>query len=60
MPQDYIEIHGARANNLKNISLRIPKREPLGGRHTCLNWTHGRTSVEYKEISRVGQMLSIP
>jgi excinuclease UvrABC ATPase subunit len=26
MPQEYIEIRGARANNLKNVSLRIPKR----------------------------------
>ena len=26
MPQDYIEIRGARENNLKNVSLRIPKR----------------------------------
>jgi excinuclease UvrABC ATPase subunit len=25
--QEYIEIHGARENNLKNISLRIPKRK---------------------------------
>ncbi len=27
MPQEYIEIRGARENNLKNISLRIPKRK---------------------------------
>ena len=27
MPQEYIEIHGARENNLKNVSLRIPKRK---------------------------------
>lgn len=27
MTQEYIEIHGARENNLKNISLRIPKRK---------------------------------
>jgi excinuclease UvrABC ATPase subunit len=27
MFQEYIEIHGARENNLKNISLRIPKRK---------------------------------
>jgi excinuclease UvrABC ATPase subunit len=27
MPQEYIEIHGARENNLKNVSLRIPKRQ---------------------------------
>src|SRR6266508_1655810 len=27
MPQEYIEIHGARENNLKNISLSIPKRK---------------------------------
>jgi excinuclease UvrABC ATPase subunit len=27
MPQDYIEIRGARENNLKNVSLRIPKRQ---------------------------------
>lgn len=26
MPQEYIEIRGARENNLKNVSLRIPKR----------------------------------
>src|SRR5215208_5588635 len=27
MGQEYIEIHGARENNLKNVSLRIPKRK---------------------------------
>ena len=27
MPQEYIEIRGARENNLRNISLRIPKRK---------------------------------
>ncbi len=27
MLQEYIEIHGARENNLKNVSLRIPKRK---------------------------------
>jgi excinuclease UvrABC ATPase subunit len=27
MPQDYIEIRGGRENNLKNRSLRIPKRK---------------------------------
>ncbi len=27
MSQEYIEIRGARANNLKNVSLRIPKRK---------------------------------
>src|SRR6188768_2796749 len=27
MPQEYIEIRGARENNLKDVSLRIPKRE---------------------------------
>jgi excinuclease ABC A subunit len=27
MPQEYIEIRGARENNLKNISVRIPKRK---------------------------------
>jgi excinuclease UvrABC ATPase subunit len=27
VPQEYIEIHGARENNLKNVSLRIPKRK---------------------------------
>jgi excinuclease UvrABC ATPase subunit len=27
MPQEYIELRGARENNLKNISLRIPKRK---------------------------------
>src|SRR5574341_1104914 len=26
MIQEFIELHGARENNLKNISLRIPKR----------------------------------
>jgi excinuclease UvrABC ATPase subunit len=25
MSQEYIEIRGARENNLKNVSLRIPK-----------------------------------
>ena len=27
MAQEYIEIRGARENNLKNVSLRIPKRK---------------------------------
>lgn len=27
MPQEYIEIRGARENNLKNVSLRLPKRK---------------------------------
>ena len=27
MAQEYIEIHGARENNLNNVSLRIPKRK---------------------------------
>ena len=27
MAQEFIEIHGARENNLKNVSLRIPKRQ---------------------------------
>ena len=27
MPKEYIEIRGARENNLKNVSLRIPKRQ---------------------------------
>src|SRR4026208_1889755 len=27
MPQEYIVIRGARENNLKNVSLRIPKRK---------------------------------
>jgi excinuclease UvrABC ATPase subunit len=27
VPQEYIEIRGARENNLKNVSLRIPKRK---------------------------------
>jgi hypothetical protein len=27
MPQEYIEIRGARENNLKNVSLRIPKHK---------------------------------
>src|SRR6476659_2868390 len=27
MAQEYIEIRGARENNLKNVSLRIPKRQ---------------------------------
>src|SRR3954465_3092029 len=27
MPEEYIEIRGARENNLKNVSLRIPKRK---------------------------------
>lgn len=27
MPQEYIELRGARENNLKNVSVRIPKRK---------------------------------
>ena len=27
MPQEYIEIRGARENNLKDVSLQLPKRK---------------------------------
>jgi excinuclease UvrABC ATPase subunit len=27
MPQEYIKLRGARENNLKNVTLRIPKRK---------------------------------
>ena len=27
MPQEYIEVRGARENNLKNVSLQLPKRK---------------------------------
>jgi excinuclease UvrABC ATPase subunit len=27
MAQEYIELHGARENSLKNVSLKIPKRK---------------------------------
>src|SRR5688500_5077405 len=27
MPQEYIELYGARENNLKNVNLKIPKRK---------------------------------
>jgi excinuclease UvrABC ATPase subunit len=39
MPQEYIEIRGARENNLKNLSLRIPKPR--------LQWAWSQTDLAF-------------
>jgi hypothetical protein len=55
MPQEYIEIRGARENNLKNVSLRIPKRKitmtmPLIGRWP-LRTARLRRLSRFRELS---------
>src|SRR5512141_914726 len=54
MPQEYIEIHGARENNLKNVSLRIPKR-----RITIFTGVSGsgKSSIVFDTIATESQRL---
>jgi excinuclease ABC A subunit len=52
--QEYIEIEGARENNLKNVSLRIPKR-----RITIFTGVSGsgKSSIVFDTIAAEGQRL---
>ena len=54
MTQEYIEIHNARENNLKNISLRIPKR-----RITIFTGVSGsgKSSIVFDTVATEGQRL---
>lgn len=54
MAQEYIEIHGARANNLKNVSLRIPKRKITI--FTGVSGS-GKSSIVFDTIATEGQRL---
>jgi excinuclease UvrABC ATPase subunit len=54
MPPEYIEIHGARENNLKNISLRIPKRKITI--FTGLSGS-GKSSIVFDTIATESQRL---
>lgn len=53
-PIEYIEIHGARENNLKNVSLRIPKRKiPI---FTGVSGS-GKSSIVFDTIASEAQRL---
>ena len=54
MPQEYIELRGARENNLKNVSLRIPKR-----RITIFTGVSGsgKSSIVFDTIATESQRL---
>src|SRR5215204_3617130 len=54
MPQEYIELHGARENNLKNVSLRIPKRKITI--FTGVSGS-GKASIVFDTIATEGQRL---
>ena len=54
MSQEYIEIRGARENNLKNISLRIPKRKITI--FTGVSGS-GKSSIVFDTIAREAQRL---
>lgn len=54
MAQEYIEIHGARENNLKNVSLRIPKRKITI--FTGVSGS-GKSSIVFDTIATEGQRL---
>src|SRR6187549_3848505 len=54
MPQEYIEIRGARENNLKNVSLRIPKRKITI--FTGVSGS-GKSSIVFDTIATEGQRL---
>src|SRR3954447_8384972 len=54
MVQEYIEIRGARENNLKNISLRIPKRKITI--FTGVSGS-GKSSVVFDTIANEAQRL---
>jgi len=54
MPQEFIELRGARENNLKNVSLRIPKR-----RITVFTGVSGsgKSSIVFDTIATEAQRL---
>jgi excinuclease UvrABC ATPase subunit len=52
--QEYIEIHGAHENNLKNVSLRIPKRKITI--FTGVSGS-GKSSIVFDTIATEGQRL---
>ncbi len=54
MPQEYIEIRGARENNLKNVSLRIPKRKITI--FTGVSGS-GKSSIAFDTIANEAQRL---
>src|SRR5687768_866534 len=54
MTQEYIEIRGARENNLKNVSLRIPKRKITI--FTGVSGS-GKSSIVFDTIATVSQRL---
>src|SRR6187431_1332328 len=54
MPQEYIEIRGARENNLKNVSLRIPKRKIII--FTGVSGS-GKSSIVFDTIATEAQRL---
>ncbi|MCA9997644.1 MAG: excinuclease ABC subunit UvrA [Anaerolineales bacterium] len=54
MAQEYIEIQGARVNNLKNVSLRIPKRKITI--FTGVSGS-GKSSIVFDTIATEGQRL---
>jgi excinuclease UvrABC ATPase subunit len=56
MPQEYIEIRGARENNLKNISLRIPKRKITV--FTGVSGS-GKSSIVFDTLANESQRLLI-
>ena len=56
MPQEYIEIRGARENNLKNVSLRIPKRKITI--FTGFSGS-GKSSIVFDTIANEAQRLLI-
>ncbi len=54
MAQEFIEIHGARENNLRNVSLRIPKRKITI--FTGVSGS-GKSSLVFDTIATEGQRL---
>ena len=54
MAQEYIEVQGARVNNLKNVSLRIPKRKITI--FTGVSGS-GKSSIVFDTIATEGQRL---
>ncbi len=54
MPQEYIEVRGARENNLKNVNLRIPKRKITI--FTGVSGS-GKSSVVFDTIANEAQRL---
>src|SRR5438034_9286128 len=54
MVQEYIEIRGARENNLKDVSLRLPKRNITI--FTCVSGS-GKSSMVFDSIANEAQRL---